>query len=260
MNAVIHGFESAFAGLPLPLLEVWGRVAYVIGAALAICAYSGITFRLGRGWGFGRERQAWDTRAVLSMSLTFLLVIVTGYAGSFVVLVPGAQTLESLKDLVVLLCVVLFGYPALLTIPFAYGLSDLIEGVPPDSLLDWLFGYFINPACFWVAYQLFGKNPDFRRLATWGWYLVFVVIFASVEPALWGFICADKFTPDISYRTITPALFFTTSITWLLAPPAMLAALPLARRLRLFWAEIPGHVAERPLGREGWVWEAGPGG
>src|SRR5688572_9381109 len=120
MDAVIHGFERAFAALPLPLLEVWGRVAYVIGVGLAICAFGGITFRIGGGWGIGRERQSWDIRAVLSMSLTFLLVIVTGYAGSFVVLVPGAQTLESLKDLVVLLCLVLFGYPALLTIPFAY--------------------------------------------------------------------------------------------------------------------------------------------
>jgi hypothetical protein len=66
-----------------------------------------------------------------------------------------------LKDLVVLLSVVLLGYPALITIPFAYGLSDLIEGVPPDFLLAWLPGYFINPSCFWIANQL-GKNPDFR--------------------------------------------------------------------------------------------------
>jgi two-component system, sensor histidine kinase and response regulator len=88
--------------------------------------------------------------------------------GPAIVLVPGAQTFESLKDLVVLLCIVLFGYPALITVPFAYGLSDLLEGVPPNFLMDWLPGYFINPACFWVAYQLFGKNPDFRRARTWG--------------------------------------------------------------------------------------------
>ena len=32
-------------------------------------------------------------------------------------------------------------------------LSDLVEGVPPAFLQDWLVGYFINPACFWLAYQ-----------------------------------------------------------------------------------------------------------
>src|SRR5262249_23099422 len=160
----------------------------------------------------------------------------------------------SLKDLFVFLCICLFGYPALITVPFAYGLSDLIEGVPPDFLLGWLPGYFINPSCFWIAYQLFGKNPDFRRAHVWRRYLLFVLIFMATEPVLWGFICSDKFTPEISYRSITPALFFTTSITWLMAPFAMLGALPLTRRLGLFWAEIPGHVKERVLGQTEWIW------
>ncbi|MDD5260681.1 MAG: ATP-binding protein [Methylacidiphilales bacterium] len=183
----------------------------------------------------------------------------SGYLGSFIILVPGAQTFESLKDLMVFLCIVLFGYPALLTVPFAYGLSDLIEGVPPGFLLDWLAGYFINPSCFWIAYQLFGKNPDFRQARTWWIYLVFVFLFMSMEPVLWGYICAGKFTSVISYGNITPALFFTTSITWIMAPFAMLAALPLARKIGMFWAEIPGHVNERRLGSREWIWEAGGG-
>jgi two-component system, sensor histidine kinase and response regulator len=82
-------------------------------------------------------------------------------------------------------------------------------------------------------------------------------VFMSVEPALWGHVCRAEFTPAISYRTVTPALFFTTSITWLLAPFAMLVALPLARRTGLFWAEIEGHVKERYVGRAAWVWAAG---
>lgn len=173
-------------------------------------------------------------------------------------MVPGAQTLESLKDLFVFLCIVLFGYPALVTIPLAYSLSDvLIEGVPPEFLIAWLPGYFINPACFWVAYQLFGKNPDFRRLRTWGSYAAFILFFMAVEPVLWGYIGSGQFTSEISYRYITPALFFTTSITWIVAPFAMLAALPLARRWGLFWAEIAGHVQERVRGTSAWVWEAG---
>ena len=125
---------------------------------------------------------------------------------------------ERYLTLWVFLCIVLFGYPALITVPFAYGLSDLIEGVPPGFLLDWLPGYFINPACFWIAYQFFGKDPDFRRARTWAAYLGFVLIFLAIEPVLWGHLCSAQFTPAISYRTVTPALGFTTGVTWLIAP------------------------------------------
>lgn len=257
MIDIIHWFESLFNTIPISLLEGWGRFGYAVGFLLMLAAFGGICFRPGGRWGLGRERQQWDTKALLSVALTFVLVIGTGYLGSFIVLVPGAQTFESLKDLSVFLCVVLMGRPALIAVPFAYGISDLAEGVPPDFLWDWIFGYFINPACFWVAFQLIGKNPDFRRGATWAWYGLFVLIFMSIEPQLWGYICSNKFTSDISYRNITPALFFTTSVTWVLAPFAMLLALPLARRFGLFWAEIPGHVKERRFWRTGWVWQSG---
>jgi PAS domain S-box-containing protein len=259
MTAVITWLQDVVGSIPLSVLEIWGRVSYLIGWGLAVSAFGGFTFRLGDRWGFGRERQAWDEKAFVSIPLTFVLIVVSGYVGSFVVLVPGAQTFESLKDLIVLLCVVLFGYPALLIVPFAYGLSDLIEGVPPDFILDWLPGYFMNPACFWVAYQFFGKDPDFRRARTWGRYLAFVLIFLAIEPVLWGFVCSGKFTPEISYRAITPALLFTTSVTWIIGPFAMLGALPLARRVGLFWAEIPGHVREQRLGGGSAIWEAGRG-
>jgi C4-dicarboxylate-specific signal transduction histidine kinase len=259
MTAVISWLERIAGATPLPLLEVWGRFAYIVGLGLAICAFGRFTFRIGNHWGFGRERQTWDERAFLAIPLTFILIVVSGYAGSFVVLVEGAQTLESLKDLVVILCLVLFGYPALITVPFAYGLSDLIEGVPPAFLLGWLAGYFINPACFWVAYQLIGRDPDFRRARTWRRYLLAAAIFMSIEPVLWGFICSDQFTSAVSYRTVTPALFFTTAISWLLAPFAFLVALPLTRRLGWFWAEIPGHVRERAIGSSEWIWVSGRG-
>ena len=259
MKAVIDWLAALIADVPLALLEVWGRCSYVIGFALALFAFGGFTFRVGSRWGLGRERQAWDAKAVLSIPLTFVAILVSGYLGSFIVLVPGAQTFESLKDLIVFLAIVLLGYPALITVPLAYALSDLIEGVPPDFLLAWLPGYFINPACFWLAYQLIGKDPDFRRARTWLAYLLFVAIFMAVEPVLWGYICSDKFTSVISYQAITPALFFTTGITWLLAPFAMLLALPLARRSGLFWAEISGHVRERALGQRDSAWEAGAG-
>jgi signal transduction histidine kinase/CheY-like chemotaxis protein len=257
MESLLRWLENRFEGIPLPFLEAWGSASYLLGCLLAVLAFGRFTLRPGGVWRLGRERQTWDAPAFLCLPFMLVLILATGYLGSFVVLVPGAQTLESLKDLVVLLGIVLFGYPALVVVPFAYGLSDLIEGVPPEFLLSWLPGYFINPACFWVAYQLFGKNPDFRRAGTWARYALFVVVFMSIEPALWGHVCRAEFTPAISYRTVTPALFFTTSITWLLAPLVMLAALPLARKTGLFWADIEGHVKERFLGHGTWVWEAG---
>ncbi|MGO4378221.1 ATP-binding protein [Pseudoduganella sp. RAF19] len=254
MHAAITWLESVFAAIPLGLLEVWGRFGYLLGFALMLCAYGGFVFGTDGRWGLGRMRQSWNGKAMSSAVITFVSIFVTGYIGSFIVLVPGAQTFESLKDLSVFLCVVLFGYPALLIVPFAYGLSDLIEGVPPAFLLDWLPGYFINPACFWLAHQLIGRNPDFRRSSVWARYALFVFIFMAIEPQLWGYITSPQFTPALAYRSVSSALFFTTAITWILAPLAMLLALPLARRYHMFWAGIPGHVRERPLGSSQWKW------
>src|SRR6185312_10700854 len=110
MMAVTDWFEEIVGSTPLPLLDVWGRFAYIVGFFLAICAFGGFTFRIGERWGFGRARPRWDAKAFLSLPLTSVLIIATGYIGSFIVLVPGAQTFESLKDLAVLLCIVLFGY------------------------------------------------------------------------------------------------------------------------------------------------------
>ena len=130
--------------------------------------------------------------------------------------------------------------------------------MPPEFLLAWLPGYFINPACFWIAYQFIGKDPDFRKMRTWGAYLVAAILFLTLEPVLWGYICSEQFPSGISYYSITSALFFTTSITWVLGPLAFLIALPLARRFGWFWAEIPGRVKERALGGT-WEWESGRG-
>jgi two-component system sensor histidine kinase/response regulator len=257
MTALVKWIESIFASIPLQFLEVWGRFGFLLGIALMLFAYGGFTFRAGGRWRLGRERQSWDSQAMLGLVVTSVLVIATGALGSFIVLVPGAQTFESLKDLSVFLCILLFGYPALLIMPVVYAMSDVIEGVPPGFIQDWFFGYFINPACFWIAYQFIGKDPDFRQARTWRWYALFVVVFMALEPAMWGYICADKFTSEISYRNITPALFFTTLVTWCLAPFAMLVALPLARKGGLYWADIPGHVRERLIGSKDWIWESG---
>src|SRR6187401_734933 len=248
MNAIVAWYEMLVTTVPLPLLEVWGRFAYIVGLFLAICAFGGFTFRIGERWGFGRARQAWDAKAFLSLPLTFVLIIASGYLGSFIVLVPGAQTFESLKDLVVLLAIVLLGYPALIAVPPAYMLSDLIEGVPPDFVLNWAEGYFFWTAFVWMAYQLIGRNPDFRRARTWRRYSLFVALIMLFDPVMWGFICSEKFTSAISYRNISSALFFTLAVTWVLAPGSLLAALPLARRFGWFWAEIPKHVRARAIG------------
>ena len=76
MTAVVAWLDAVLSNMPLPLLEVWGRLSYLLGFALTACAFGGFTFRLGSGWGLGRERQAWDAKAVLSVPLTFLLITV----------------------------------------------------------------------------------------------------------------------------------------------------------------------------------------
>jgi hypothetical protein len=260
MTAVVAWLDAVLSNIPLPVLEVWARFSYAVGLFVAICAFGGFTFRIGDHWGFGRARQRWDTKAFLSIPLTCVLIIASSYVGSFIVLVPGAQTFESLKDLAVLLCVVLFGYPALIAVVPAYMLSDLIEGVPPSFVWNWAEGYFFWAAFVWMAYQLIGRNPDFRQAQTWRRYGVFVVLIMLFDPVMWGFICSEKFTPTISYRNISSALAFTLSVTWLLAPVAFLVALPLARRFEWFWADIPGRVRERAIGNSEWVWESGRGG
>src|SRR6478735_10677010 len=119
MNTVVKGLEVFVERIPLPFLEVWGTFSYLVGFGLMICAFGGFTFRLGDRWGIGRERQSWDAKALLSFVLTFVLILATGYLGSFIVLVKGAQTFESLKDLSVFVCILLFGYPALIAVPIA---------------------------------------------------------------------------------------------------------------------------------------------
>src|SRR5690348_6189231 len=101
MDRVLAWVEAIFEAVPLPLLEVWGRFGYLVGFVLMVCAFGGVTFRPAGRWRLGWERQAWDAKALQSVALTFVLVLVNGYVGSFIVLVPGAQTFESLKDLTV---------------------------------------------------------------------------------------------------------------------------------------------------------------
>src|SRR5215510_2066417 len=184
MTPLINWFVSLVIAIPLSLLEVWGRFSYFIGLVLAVCAYGGFTFRVGNRWRFGRQRQTWNTKAFLSVPLTMVLVITSGYLGSSIVFVQGAQTFESLKDLAVLLCIVLFGYPALIAVPPAYMLSDLIEGVQPGVVLSWAEGYFFWTAFVWMAHQLIGRNPDFRRVQTWGRHGLFVVLIMLFDPIM----------------------------------------------------------------------------
>ena len=260
MHALIERVNAVFETFPLLFLEIWGRLAYVLGLVLVVCAFGGITFRTGGHWKLGRERVFWDSKALISVVLTIVLVMGSGYLGSTIVLVPGAQTLESLKDAMVFACVVLFGYPALIGVPIAYLLSDVIEGVSPDLLLRWWEAFLMIPAYHWLAYRLFGKEPDFRKAGTWGRYALFVVIFMVFYAPLWGYACGPRsgvFPPEESYRRIVPALFSTLIITWVVAPLLMLGALPLARRFGLFWAENPGRVREYRLGSQVPVWESG---
>ncbi|TGL90927.1 sensor histidine kinase [Leptospira congkakensis] len=258
MAPIIVWIEQIVSNIPLPILEVWGRFAFLLGSIISIFAFTGFTFRNGKSFRISREVWNWNLTSFYWFLITFVSIFVTGYLGSSIVLIPGAQTLESLKDLSVFLCLNFFGYPALLAVPFAYGLSDLIEGVPPEFLWDWLPGYFINPTMFWLSYQMIGKSPDFRKFRIWVYYFLFVLLFLILEPFLWGFLCSEQFGAEISYRTVSSALLFTTGITWILAPFVMFVTFPIIRKIGFFWAEVPGQVKEVTLSDPQTIWKSGP--
>ncbi|EMY70038.1 ATP-binding protein [Leptospira vanthielii] len=258
MVEIIVWIELVISNIPLPILEVWGRFSFLLGSIISIFAFTGFTFRNGKTFRISREVWNWNLTSFYWFLITFVTIFLTGYLGSSIVLIPGAQTLESLKDLSVFLCLNFFGYPALLAVPFAYGLSDLIEGVPPEFLWDWLPGYFINPSLFWISYQMIGKSPDFRKFRIWVYYFLFVLLFLFLEPFLWGYLCSEQFGAEISYHTVSSALLFTTGITWILAPFVMLVTFPLVRRYGLFWAEVPGQMKEVTLSEPQTIWKSGP--
>ncbi|WP_158080812.1 PAS domain S-box protein [Pelomonas sp. KK5] len=260
MQDVLAWLEALFAGLPQPLLEAWGLVGVALGVLLSLLCFGRLTLRVGRRWRLGRERQAWNARAFFAAGLSFVLLPLAGWLGSGIVLVEGAQTFESLKDLVFFMAVLLFGYPALLVLPPAYMLSDLIEGTPPLWVAGWTPGYFFLSAYAWLGWQLIGQDPDFRRARTWALYVPYALGLAFFDPVMWGFISSGRFADGIAYQSVTPAMLATKGLTWLLLPLFMLAGLPLARRAGLFWAEIPGHVKRRPLRVQGWTWETRPRG
>ncbi|TGL11257.1 sensor histidine kinase [Leptospira levettii] len=254
MAEIIVWLEFVISKIPLPILEVWGRFSFLLGSLIAVFAYTGFTFRNGKQFRISREVWTWNLKSFYFFLITFISIFATGYLGSSIVLIPGAQTLESLKDLSVFLCLNFFGYPALLAVPFAYGLSDLIEGVPPDFLWDWLPGYFINPSLFWISYQMIGKSPNFSKVRVWVYYFIFVFLFLLLEPFLWGFLCSKQFGSEISYHTISSALIFTTGITWILAPLTTFLLFPIVKKIGYFWAEIPYQVKEVSITEPRMVW------
>ena len=99
MTALVAWLEHAFGAIPLPLLEAWGRFSYFVGLALALLAFGGFTLGPVGPGGWVDSGRHGTARPFLSIPLTFVLVFVSGYLGSFIVLVPEAQTFESLKDL-----------------------------------------------------------------------------------------------------------------------------------------------------------------
>jgi two-component system sensor histidine kinase/response regulator len=262
IEVATESVKRIFAAFPMLFLEIWGRLAFVFGTILAVCAFGGFTFRPNGRWGLGRERVFWDSKALVSIVLTITLILGFGWLGSFIVLVPNAQTLESLKDAMMFVCILLFGYPGLIGALIADILSNLIEGTPPHVAFSWVAANPGSVALYWIAYQFFGKEPDFRKARTWALYALFVLIFMSCYSAMWGYACgpmSGAFPPELSYYEISPATFSTMIPTWIIAPFLMLGALPLARRFGFFWAEIPGRAKERLLRSDQWIWLSGQG-
>jgi hypothetical protein len=65
MNAIVAWYEMLVTTVPLPLLEVWGRFAYIVGLFLAICAFGGFHLpdRGALGYSAGRGRRGTRSRS-----------------------------------------------------------------------------------------------------------------------------------------------------------------------------------------------------
>ena len=74
MTAVVSTIEAWVSAVPLPVLEVWGQAAYLVGFGLAVLAFGGFTLRPRGRLGLGREQLAWDARAVVSIPITFIAI------------------------------------------------------------------------------------------------------------------------------------------------------------------------------------------
>ena len=77
----------------------------------------------------------------------------------------------------------------------------------------------------------------------------------AMEPVMWGYICSGKFSAEISYCSITPALFFHDGAD--LGGRAVRDAGRVAvdSSLGLVLGRDPtGTFRERALGSREWVW------
>ena len=70
-------------------------------------------------------------------------------------------------------------------------------------MLNWLEGYFFWTAFVWMAYQLIGRNPDFRRARTWGRYWRVRRAHHGPRPGDVGLHLLGPVHPAISYRNIS---------------------------------------------------------
>ena len=108
MKIIIKKLEFLFQAIPLSFLEIWGRLGFLVGFFFMVCAFAGVRLKSNGKREFVLEKYNWDGNSLRCMMITFVSVILSGVLGSRTVLVPGVQTFESLKDLSVFLCIVLF--------------------------------------------------------------------------------------------------------------------------------------------------------
>jgi len=247
-------WTNFWKGVPFEAFYAYSIFTTALGVAIALFHYSGFTVVK---WRLGRFKQRWDARAASSIAVILAIAIVADFIGGMFWIVPGAQSMEFLKDMTYIGGTMLFGYPVVATIFPLYVLSDAVMGV--FNVL-WLPGYIYlsgyNAFWFWTI----GKNPDFRKPRTWAIYIPTAIAFMFLDIPGWGWLCgpaSGAFPSEISYFVVVPAIFFTCTFTVILMPFVMLVVLPIAKRYRVFWAEIPGFYRQRYLGSAEWVWESG---
>ena len=97
MTAIVTWYETIVGSIPLPLLEVWGRFCLYRRPLPGFLRLRRLHVPDRRALGIRPGAAEVGTKAFLSIPLTFVLIIATGYIGSFIVLGPGRTDVRVLE-------------------------------------------------------------------------------------------------------------------------------------------------------------------
>lgn len=249
--ALLNWIASIFAGMPLGTLDTIGFLTVVIMYLVLIPTLLGYTIV---NWKLGKFKQRWGSKALSIIALLVALSIVLDFFGGMFWLIPGLESFESLVYIVTYSGGFLFGYPGALAVLVADVFRDSITGVFSMAIA---IGYPMNMSCAYVNFKLLGKDPDFKKPKTWALWLIPGYGFTMLSNFAWSWVCKTVLPIEACYYLLLPSFTLTTAISYILIPFVTLVLLPVVKRYRLFWKDLPGYYSERPLDVEKWTFESG---